>query len=245
MVRSGELEVRLEREDTLMPGRKHVRFTPAGTACPYTGRRARQIDEKGLTVSIFGTVHEGVDISTDPGIDADRAAASSRRQRCRARRRPPAATDDPAARRRHVSARTRRASPPPTTSRCISSTHTPALVDRRSDAQADRQRRARRRRPRRAQEDQRELAGRHVHRIGPDAAAGHRDLRHARQPPAHPQLPERRREPEPRISPATPTTSGPTAPTSTPTSTPATPTTTTSSASDAAGSTTPTSGFAA
>ena len=27
MVRSGQLEMRLEREDTLMPGRKHVRYT--------------------------------------------------------------------------------------------------------------------------------------------------------------------------------------------------------------------------
>ena len=76
MVRSGQLEVRLEREDTLMPGRKHVRFSQLVNGVPVYGADvARQIDEKGVTVSIFGTVFEGMDISTDPGIDADRARA--------------------------------------------------------------------------------------------------------------------------------------------------------------------------
>ena len=37
MVRSGELEVRLEREDTLMPGRKHVRFTQLVKGVPVWG----------------------------------------------------------------------------------------------------------------------------------------------------------------------------------------------------------------
>ena len=76
MVRSGQLEIRLEREDTLVPGRKHVRFTQLVNGVPVYGADvARQIDEKGLTVSIFGTMYEGIDIPTDPGIDADRAAA--------------------------------------------------------------------------------------------------------------------------------------------------------------------------
>ena len=76
MVRSGQLEVRLEREDTLMPGRRHVRFTQLVKGVPVYGADvARQIDEKGVTVSIFGTVYDGIDISTDPGIDEDRASA--------------------------------------------------------------------------------------------------------------------------------------------------------------------------
>jgi hypothetical protein len=37
MVRRGELEVRLEREDTLMPGRKHVRFTQLVNGVPVYG----------------------------------------------------------------------------------------------------------------------------------------------------------------------------------------------------------------
>ena len=76
MVRSGQLEVRLEREDTLMPGRKHVRLSQLVNGVPVYGADvARQIDEKGVTVSIFGTVYEGIDISTEAGIDADRARA--------------------------------------------------------------------------------------------------------------------------------------------------------------------------
>ena len=76
MVRSRQLEVRLERDDTLMPGRKHVRFSQLVNGVPVYGADvARQIDEKGVTVSLFGTLYEGVDISTDPGIDADRASA--------------------------------------------------------------------------------------------------------------------------------------------------------------------------
>jgi bacillolysin len=76
MVRSGQLEIRLEREDTLVPGRKHVRFTQLVNGVPVYGADvARQIDGTGLTVSLFGTVYEGIDISTDPGIDADRASA--------------------------------------------------------------------------------------------------------------------------------------------------------------------------
>jgi thermolysin len=76
MVRGGQLEVRLERQDTMMPGRKHLRFTQLVNGVPVYGADvARQIDETGLTVSLFGTVFEGIDISTDPGIDTDRAAA--------------------------------------------------------------------------------------------------------------------------------------------------------------------------
>ena len=76
MVRSGQLEVRLEREDTLIPGRKHVRFAQRVNGVPVYGADvARQIDETGVTVSLFGTVYEGIDISTDPAIDADRANA--------------------------------------------------------------------------------------------------------------------------------------------------------------------------
>ena len=76
MVRSRELEVRLEREDTLMPGRKHVRFTQMVNGVPVYGADvARQVDEQGLTVSLFGTVYEGIGISTDPGIDVDRVSA--------------------------------------------------------------------------------------------------------------------------------------------------------------------------
>src|SRR5215203_1958505 len=44
MTRARQLEVRLEREDTLMPGRKHVRFTQMVNGVPvYGGDVARQV----------------------------------------------------------------------------------------------------------------------------------------------------------------------------------------------------------
>ena len=138
MVRSGQLEMRLEREDTLMPGRKHMRFTQMVNGVPVYGADvARQIDEKGLTVSIFGTVYEGIDISTEPGIDADRAraivAADSRR---RARRRPAAATRRScrATAARYQLVYTARVATPDDITLYFIDAHTGAVVDRRSDA---------------------------------------------------------------------------------------------------------------
>ena len=76
MIRSRELEVRLDREDTLMPGRRHTRYTQMVKGVPVYGADiTRQTDEKGLTVSIFGSLHEGVDISTTPSLSGERARA--------------------------------------------------------------------------------------------------------------------------------------------------------------------------
>ena len=78
MARGGQLAMRLEREDTLMPGRRHARFTQMVNGVPVYGADvARQIDEKGLTVSIFGTVYEGIDISTEPASTPTAPAPSS------------------------------------------------------------------------------------------------------------------------------------------------------------------------
>ena len=74
MIRAGDLQQRLEREDTLMPGRRHARFTQMVRGVPvYGGDIARQVDAQGLTISIFGTVYEGIDIGTDPAISPERA----------------------------------------------------------------------------------------------------------------------------------------------------------------------------
>jgi bacillolysin len=76
MVRSGTLQVRLERDDTLIEGRKHTRFTQLVNGVPvYGGDVTRQTDEKGLTVSVFGTLYEGIDIPTRAGLSADRVRA--------------------------------------------------------------------------------------------------------------------------------------------------------------------------
>jgi len=73
MIRSRELEMRLDREDTLMAGRRHTRYTQTVNGVSIYGADvARQTDEKGLTVSIFGDVYEGVSISTTPSLSTDR-----------------------------------------------------------------------------------------------------------------------------------------------------------------------------
>jgi bacillolysin len=73
MIRSRELERRLEREDTLIPGRRHTRYIQTVNGVPIYGADvARQTDEKGLTVSIFGDLYEGVNLTTTPALSSDR-----------------------------------------------------------------------------------------------------------------------------------------------------------------------------
>ena len=73
MIRSRELELRLEREDTLIPGRRHNRYIQTVNGVPIYGADvARQTDEKGLTVSIFGDLCEGVNVPTTPALSSDR-----------------------------------------------------------------------------------------------------------------------------------------------------------------------------
>jgi bacillolysin len=76
MVRDGSLELRLDREDTLLEGRRHKRYMQTVNGIPiYGGDIARQSDASGLTVSIFGTLYEGVRIATEPKLSAEDAQA--------------------------------------------------------------------------------------------------------------------------------------------------------------------------
>jgi bacillolysin len=70
MTRSGELRLRESRDDRLVPGRRHERFDQFHRGVPvWGGDVARQTDH-GLTVSLFGTVYEGLSIGTDPSLSA-------------------------------------------------------------------------------------------------------------------------------------------------------------------------------
>ena len=72
-IRSRELELRLEREDTLIAGRSHTRYQQTVNGVPIYGASvARQADEKGVTVSIFGDLYEGVNVATTPALSSDR-----------------------------------------------------------------------------------------------------------------------------------------------------------------------------
>jgi thermolysin len=76
MVRAGELTMRLERADTLVPGRTHERYAQLYRGVPvYGGDLARQVDDKGLTISIFGSLYEGIAIDTEPKLTSSEAQA--------------------------------------------------------------------------------------------------------------------------------------------------------------------------
>ena len=76
MVRAGELALRLERADTLVPGRTHERYTQMYHGVPvHGGDLARQVDDKGLTISIFGSLYEGIAIDIEPKLSSSDAQA--------------------------------------------------------------------------------------------------------------------------------------------------------------------------
>lgn len=69
MIRAGDLMLRLERADTLVTGRTHERYAQLFEGVPvYGGDLARQVDDAGLTISIFGSLFEGIAIDTEPTL---------------------------------------------------------------------------------------------------------------------------------------------------------------------------------
>jgi thermolysin len=63
LLASGELVVRLTRDDTIIPGRRHERLAQLYRGVPvFGGELARQSDGSG-TLSVFGTLYEGIDLS--------------------------------------------------------------------------------------------------------------------------------------------------------------------------------------
>jgi len=69
MARSGELRVREVNDDTLMPGRRHERLQQLYKGIPvFGGDVARQTAESGGTISIFGSVYDGINLSTQPAL---------------------------------------------------------------------------------------------------------------------------------------------------------------------------------
>jgi thermolysin len=73
MARSGDLRRLDEHEDTLMPGRRHERLEQLYQGVPvWGGDIARQTD-RGSTVSIFGSLYEGISIATEPTLTPEAA----------------------------------------------------------------------------------------------------------------------------------------------------------------------------
>jgi thermolysin len=72
MLRSGELRVRQVREDTQLSGRRTERADQYYRGVRVFGADiSRQMDDKGVVLSLFGNLYSEIDISPDPAISAD------------------------------------------------------------------------------------------------------------------------------------------------------------------------------
>jgi len=79
LLRSGDLRPRQLRADPLVPGRQHQRLEQAFRGVPvFGGEIVRQGDGRGA-VSLFGALHEGIDLDTRPSLSPDQARASVER----------------------------------------------------------------------------------------------------------------------------------------------------------------------
>jgi thermolysin len=75
LLRSRQLVPRMTREDTMIAGRRHERLAQYHEGVPvFGGELVRQSDLAG-TVSVFGTLYEGVDVSTTPALRSQEAEA--------------------------------------------------------------------------------------------------------------------------------------------------------------------------
>ncbi|HUL77072.1 MAG TPA: hypothetical protein VL691_07390, partial [Vicinamibacteria bacterium] len=75
LVASGELVVRLTRDDTMIPGRRHERLAQLHRGVPVVGGEiVRQSDAAG-TLTVFGTFYDGVGVDVTPRLGPAEAAA--------------------------------------------------------------------------------------------------------------------------------------------------------------------------
>jgi bacillolysin len=71
--RSGDLRLRQHRADTLKTGRMHDRLDQYYKGVRVFGGDVARQSESGITISLFGTIYEGIDLDTTPALSADRA----------------------------------------------------------------------------------------------------------------------------------------------------------------------------
>ena len=75
LVRSGDVVVRLTRDDTMVPGRRHERLAQLHLGVPvFGGELLRQSDAAG-TLTVFGTFYEGIDVGVTPRLRPSEALA--------------------------------------------------------------------------------------------------------------------------------------------------------------------------
>jgi thermolysin len=75
MLSAGDLRFRRTHEDTLLPSRQHVRLDQAYRGVPVYGGQVVRQTEGERTISVFGTLYEGIDVDPRPTLTADQAVA--------------------------------------------------------------------------------------------------------------------------------------------------------------------------
>jgi Zn-dependent metalloprotease len=73
LARAGDLRRSDEHQDTIMSARHHERFAQIYQGVPVWGGDIARQTEQGSTVSIFGSLYEGIDISTTPALSPEDA----------------------------------------------------------------------------------------------------------------------------------------------------------------------------
>ncbi len=79
LVRSGDLVVTSIEADTVLTGRTHERLQQLYKGVPVAGGDVARQLENGVTVSLFGTVHAGIELDVAPVIGADEAVRAMAR----------------------------------------------------------------------------------------------------------------------------------------------------------------------
>ena len=80
MVRDGSLQVRRTTDDTLISDRAHERLNQYYKGIRVHGGDVARQTERGVSVSIFGTVYPDINLSVDPALTTSDAAAIVKRE---------------------------------------------------------------------------------------------------------------------------------------------------------------------
>jgi thermolysin len=68
LLAGGDLAVRLTREDTMIPGRRHERLAQLHRGVPVFGGELVRQSDAASTLTVFGTLYEGVDVEVAPRL---------------------------------------------------------------------------------------------------------------------------------------------------------------------------------
>ncbi len=74
LTRDGSLRITRQDPDPLLPGRSHERLQQFHQGVPVYGAEVTRQTASGLPISVFGTLHVGIDLETTPALSVDDAA---------------------------------------------------------------------------------------------------------------------------------------------------------------------------